>query len=67
MLFDAAEPHRMIHGASAVGERCRQRSQITHSQGVTLRRSAKVATGMFAVRVISATCGHSHQPESHET
>jgi len=35
MLLDASAPHRMIHGASAVETRWRQRSQITQSQGVT--------------------------------
>jgi class 3 adenylate cyclase len=42
MLLEASGPLRMIHGASAVGERCRQRSQMTHSHGVTPRRSASV-------------------------
>jgi hypothetical protein len=57
----------MIHGASAVGERCWQRSQMTHSQGVTPRISARLATGMLAARFIGATCRHSHYPESRET
>jgi hypothetical protein len=34
MSLDASVPHRMIHGASAVGTRCRHRSQITQSRGV---------------------------------
>src|SRR5215831_12813948 len=33
-------PQRMIQGASAVGERCWQRSQQTQSDGVTRRRSS---------------------------
>jgi hypothetical protein len=49
--LEASEPHRMIHGAGAVGERCWQRSQ-THNHGVTRRRSASVATGVVAVRLI---------------
>jgi hypothetical protein len=43
MSLDASAPHRMMSGTSAAGERCWQRSQQTHSHGVTRRRSAFVA------------------------
>jgi hypothetical protein len=66
MSLEASAPHRMIHGVRAVGVRRRQRAQITHSQGVTPRRSARVATGMLGVRLITAACRHSPNPESHE-
>jgi hypothetical protein len=66
MLLDASAPHLMIHGARAVGDRYRQRSQITHSHGVTPRRLAKVATDILAVRLIVAAWCYSHLAESHE-
>jgi hypothetical protein len=44
--------HRIIHGASAMGELCRQRSQITHNHGVTRLRSVRVATGVLSLRLI---------------
>jgi len=56
----------MIHGARAVGDRYRQRSQITHSHSVTPRRLAKVATDILAVRLIVAAWCYSHLAESHE-
>jgi hypothetical protein len=56
MLLDASASHRMIHGASAVETRCRQRSQITQSQGVTPRSSARVATDILAVPLIVEAC-----------
>ena len=66
MSLEASAPHRMIHGASAVGARRKQRAQITHSHGETPRRSARMATGMLAVRLITAGCNHSYHPKSHE-
>jgi hypothetical protein len=42
--LEALWPHRMSHGAKGVGARCWQRSHITHTHGVTRRRSARVAT-----------------------
>jgi hypothetical protein len=63
MLLDASAPHLMIHGARAVGDRYRQRSQITHSHSVTPRR---LATDILAVRLIVAAWCYSHLAESHE-
>ena len=42
----------MIHGASVVGARCKQRAQITQSHGVTRRRSTSVAGVALAFRFI---------------
>jgi len=64
--LEASAPHRMIHGVSAIGARCRQRAQITHSQGVTRRRSASVAIGVVCVRLITQGSAGSRQSESHE-
>ena len=58
MSLDASAPQRMIHGATAVGARCRQRSQIIHSHGVTPRRSASVATGVVAILGITGEWGY---------
>jgi hypothetical protein len=66
MSLDASAPHRIIHGASAVGARCRQRAQITQSHGVTRRRSARVAIGVVGIRLIAAGWAGLHQSESHE-
>lgn len=49
-------PQRMIYVASAVGERCWQRSQWTHSHGVTRHRSATVAIGTVTFRLIGTPC-----------
>src|SRR5262249_6263493 len=47
MSLEASAPHRLSHGARAVGARCWHHSQITHSHGVTRRRSARVAAVRF--------------------
>jgi len=63
--LEASAPHRMIHGASAVGERCWQRSQYIQSQGVTRRRSASVAIGVLALRLISTAWSGSDHSKRH--
>jgi hypothetical protein len=62
--LEALAPHRMMSGTSAVGERCWHRWQWTHSHGVTRRRSARAATVVVAVGLISKASRHSHRPES---
>jgi len=44
-LLDASGPHRIMNGTRAIGARCRQLSQKTHTQHVMRLRSAIVETG----------------------
>jgi hypothetical protein len=66
MSLEASAPHRMIQGASAVGARCKQRAQITHSHGVTPRRSERVVTGVAAILGITGEWGFSLGSESRQ-